>query len=104
MARYSSKQKTATSKRFQNPGSPALKSSPRLGAFDDTLSTKLVSNLTLKECDEFITPSCLQALYNIDYTPKETNRNTFGVVEFTPQAYLQTDLGIVVLRYCKPCM
>ncbi|KAH8112254.1 subtilisin-like protein [Phellopilus nigrolimitatus] len=52
------------------------------------------TTLGLADCDQFITPICLQTLYNINYTPVATDRNTFGVVEFTPQAFLQTDLDM----------
>ena len=52
------------------------------------------TTLGLDDCDEFITPICLQTLYNIHYKPVSTHKNTFGVVEFTPQAFLQEDLGI----------
>ena len=53
------------------------------------------TTLGLAQCDEFITPICLQTLYNINYKPVETKKNTFGIVEFTPQAFLQGDLGNV---------
>ncbi|KAL5531108.1 hypothetical protein ACEPAG_3984 [Sanghuangporus baumii] len=52
------------------------------------------TTLGLADCDRFITPVCLQTLYNIDYKPVSTHRNTFGVVEFTPQAFLQSDLDM----------
>ena len=52
------------------------------------------TTLGLSDCDEFITPICLQTLYNFkNYKPVSTHRNTFAVVEFTPQAFLQGDLG-----------
>ncbi|KAF5334159.1 hypothetical protein D9758_014814 [Tetrapyrgos nigripes] len=41
-----------------------------------------------------ITLDCLRALYDIEYTPVSTNKNTFGIVEFTPQAYLDDDLDL----------
>ncbi|KAJ7149241.1 subtilisin-like protein [Mycena crocata] len=50
------------------------------------------SAATLDTCDEIITPDCLRALYNFRYTPSETEKNTFGIVEFTPQAFLGPDL------------
>ncbi|TFK48830.1 hypothetical protein OE88DRAFT_1634138 [Heliocybe sulcata] len=56
-------------------------------------------NPTLDECDEYITPACLRALYNIYYTPTQTGRNTYGVVEFTPQSYLATDLDMFFGNY-----
>ncbi|KAI5121353.1 hypothetical protein M0805_000661 [Coniferiporia weirii] len=48
----------------------------------------------LENCDENITPACLQALYSVDYTPVATDKNTYGIVEFTPQAFLQGDLNL----------
>jgi tripeptidyl-peptidase-1 len=49
---------------------------------------------TLSNCDNIITPDCLRALYNFHYTPRETKKNSFGIVEFTPQAYLPADLDM----------
>ncbi|KAI9506994.1 subtilisin-like protein [Russula earlei] len=45
-------------------------------------------------CDQFIVPDCLRKLYEIDYKPKAAEKNTYGIVEFTPQAYLGNDLDI----------
>ena len=33
----------------------------------------------LETCDQVITLDCLRALYNINYTPKSTDKNTFGI-------------------------
>ncbi|OBZ71486.1 Tripeptidyl-peptidase SED1 [Grifola frondosa] len=49
---------------------------------------------SLANCDEMIVPDCLRALYSIDYTPVATDKNTFGIVEFTPQAFLAGDLDL----------
>jgi tripeptidyl-peptidase-1 len=64
---------------------------------------------SLHNCDQYITPECLRALYSIDYTPQVPRRNSFGIgvssvkftcfssphpVEFTPQAYLGSDLDM----------
>ena len=63
----------------------------------------------LKNCDKMITPLCLRVLYGFFYQPSASDRNTFGIggltsyqsivislttstVEYTPQAYLQSDL------------
>ncbi|KAF9474366.1 subtilisin-like protein [Pholiota conissans] len=46
----------------------------------------------LKHCDTQIVPSCLRALYGLVYQPVAASRNSFAVVEYTPQAYLQSDL------------
>ena len=34
---------------------------------------------TLVNCDMLITMDCLRALYNIDYTPVATKKNSFGI-------------------------
>lgn len=44
------------------------------------------TTLGLADCDEFITPICLQTLYNIKATTR-SNRNTFGVGEHHMQIY-----------------
>ena len=70
-------------------GSPSSFNGPKTNGRKVDGST----TLGLADCDEFITPICLQTLYNVHYKPVATHKNTFGVVEFTPQAFLQTDLG-----------
>ncbi|KAJ7624321.1 subtilisin-like protein [Mycena polygramma] len=77
---------------------------PRLKKRTTNPHTNLKSNgvkvssakqLSLDTCDQFITPDCLRALYNFaSYTPRETKKNTFGIVEFTPQAFLAPDLDL----------
>lgn len=53
----------------------------------------------LEECDEFIVPDCLRALYlfppNIAANPK----NSYGIVEYTPEAYLQGDLNLFFANF-----
>lgn len=67
---------------------------------------------SLDTCDQFITPDCLRALYNINYKPVSTQKNSYGIgesrfvskvesstdiiflVEFTPQAFLTGDLDL----------
>ncbi|KAF8158458.1 subtilisin-like protein [Crassisporium funariophilum] len=48
----------------------------------------------LEACDQFITPDCLRALYSINYKPIATKKNTYGIVEFTPQSFLAGDLDL----------
>ncbi|KAL1937832.1 hypothetical protein VTO73DRAFT_12852 [Trametes versicolor] len=48
----------------------------------------------LENCDKQITLDCLRALYSVDYTPQSTDKNTFGILELTPQAFLQSDLDM----------
>lgn len=70
-------------------GSPSSFNGPKTNGRKVDGST----TLGLADCDEFITPICLQTLYNVHYKPIATHKNTFGIVEFTPQAFLQADLG-----------
>lgn len=39
------------------------------------------------DCDVTTTPDCLKALYNMTYTPKATDRNTFGIGRCWFQVY-----------------
>lgn len=50
--------------------------------------------MDLSQCDSMITPACLQALYSIPQGKLAASNNTLGVVEYTPQAFLQTDLDM----------
>jgi tripeptidyl-peptidase-1 len=45
-------------------------------------------------CDQQTTPECLRALYGIPVNEEAVEGNSFGVAEFTPQAYVPTDLDI----------
>ncbi|KZT40291.1 hypothetical protein SISSUDRAFT_1060362 [Sistotremastrum suecicum HHB10207 ss-3] len=53
----------------------------------------------LSTCDTMITPDCLRALYNINMSPTETAVNTFAIVEFTPQSYVQSDLNMFFANF-----
>ncbi len=35
--------------------------------------------LSLANCDQFITPECLRALYDFHYIPKATEKNSYGI-------------------------
>ena len=74
----------------QRLGSPSSFNGPKTNGQKVDGST----TLGLADCDQFITPICLQTLYNINASPVATDKNTFGVVEFTPQAFLQGDLDL----------
>jgi tripeptidyl-peptidase-1 len=88
-----------------NLGQPSSAHGPK------TNGGKVDVTLSLANCDEFITPECLRALYDFNYVPKETAKNSYGIgklltrlflsfplnrlsVEFTPQAYLASDLDL----------
>ncbi|KAJ7149248.1 subtilisin-like protein [Mycena crocata] len=61
--------------------------------------SKIKPTPTLDTCDEIITPDCLRALYNFRYTPRETTKNTFGIVELTPGAFLGPDLDMFFANF-----
>jgi len=46
-----------------------------------------------------ITLDCLRALYSINYTPVATNKNSYGIVELTPQAFLAGDLDLFFTNF-----
>lgn len=49
----------------------------------------------LSQCDQYITPDCLRALYGIPTLPPTTltnSKNSFGIVEYSPQQYVPSDL------------
>ncbi|TBU55600.1 subtilisin-like protein [Dichomitus squalens] len=48
----------------------------------------------LENCDTHITPNCLRALYDFVHVPLATNKNSIGIVEYTPQAYVPSDLDL----------
>ncbi|PMD54431.1 tripeptidyl peptidase-like protein [Hyaloscypha bicolor E] len=55
--------------------------------------------MTLENCDTMITPACLQALYNAPPNALSIPNNTLGVVEYTPQAFLQSDLDMFFKQF-----
>lgn len=69
-------------------GSPDSGFGPKQGA---SVTNALVS---LANCDQMITPACLRALYATPPGSLAASDNTLGIVEYTPQAFLQKDLDI----------
>jgi tripeptidyl-peptidase-1 len=69
-------------------GSPQDASNPKQGA------AVVDALMTLDNCDSMITPACLRALYNMPPGSTAQANNTLGVVEYTPQAFLQGDLDV----------
>ncbi|KAJ6542704.1 peptidase S8/S53 domain-containing protein [Mycena capillaripes] len=55
----------------------------------------------LSNCDVQITPACYRALYNIPAEPtiRAASKNSFGIVEYTPQAYVASDLDLFFGNY-----
>ncbi|KAL9599924.1 MAG: hypothetical protein Q9219_003486 [cf. Caloplaca sp. 3 TL-2023] len=46
----------------------------------------------LANCNQYITPECLRALYN--FGNGTLAKSSYGIVEYTPQAFLQADLNL----------
>lgn len=54
-------------------GLPSSKNGPKKSSKEVRITP------SLETCDEFITLDCLRALYNVDYTPVSTHKNTYGI-------------------------
>ncbi|KAL3423267.1 Aorsin [Phlyctema vagabunda] len=70
-------------------GSPDDGSLPKPGALVSQLSSATTDN-----CDVSITPDCLRALYEIPTNYTVAEGNSYGIVEYSPQAYLPEDLDL----------
>ncbi|KAI8972408.1 subtilisin-like protein [Trametes punicea] len=55
----------------------------------------------LEHCDETITLACLRVLYDFVYTPIATDKNTIGVVEYTPQSHNESDLDVFFANFSR---
>ena len=56
----------------------------------------------LEDCSNNITPDCLRALYGIPLAPVLTNpSNSYGIVEYTPQSYVGSDLDLFFSNYSR---
>ncbi|KAG0693459.1 peptidase S8/S53 domain-containing protein [Suillus ampliporus] len=74
-------------------GQPGQGSSPKTtGKVQDILNQ-------LENCDEQITPICLRTLYGLWYEPVSGESNSYGIVEYTPQAYIQSDLDMFAKNF-----
>lgn len=69
-------------------GAPETGLGPKKGAqIDNAL-------MDLDQCSSMTTPDCLRALYALPRGRLASPNNTLGIVEYTPQAFLQTDLDM----------
>ncbi|KAL4071281.1 peptidase S8/S53 domain-containing protein [Scleroderma yunnanense] len=64
----------------------------KAGVFKDSFTN-------LENCDQATTPACLRALYDLYHEPQATDRNSYGIVEYTPQAFVQSDLQLFAKNY-----
>ncbi|KIJ15541.1 hypothetical protein PAXINDRAFT_99416 [Paxillus involutus ATCC 200175] len=76
-------------------GQPGSGNQPKSGGRIKTLFNEL------ENCDQQITPICLRALYGLIYEPLAANKNSYGIVEYTPQAYVQSDLNIFATNFSQ---
>lgn len=55
----------------------------------------------LTQCYRYTTPACLQALYKVPVNSASAvqSSNSFGIVEYSPQAYRQADLNLFFKSY-----
>lgn len=54
----------------------------------------------LENCSVQITPVCLEALYGFTpYTQLASKRNNYGIVEYTPQSYIPSDLDVFARNF-----
>ncbi|KAF7888155.1 uncharacterized protein EAF02_002696 [Botrytis sinoallii] len=75
-------------------GSPNDPSLPKQGKIVSTTSHAKLQSSALTTCNTHITPDCLQALYELPKDAPFAEGNSYGIVEYTPQAYLPGDLDL----------
>ncbi|KAI5366002.1 putative peptidase S53, activation domain, Sedolisin domain, peptidase S8/S53 domain superfamily [Septoria linicola] len=71
------------------PGSPSSGNIPK---FEPLAKSNFIKELS--DCDKQTTPNCLRALYKFPPGLTANPRNSFGIVEYTPQAYIPSDLDL----------
>ncbi|KAJ7033198.1 subtilisin-like protein [Mycena alexandri] len=89
------------SKRSSSSTSTHIKlGQPGTGTVNPKL-TKSVSTILheLENCNTQITPACLRALYGFLYAPLAGSKNSYGIVEYTPQAYRPADLDMFATNF-----
>ena len=86
-------------------GAPDSGSLPKKGP---SLSSKKVASLVaqkvasiLDTCNTRVTIDCLRALYGFGPGISAKPQNSFGIIEFAPQTYLQSDLDLFFSNFSK---
>ena len=79
-------------------GKPGSGSLPKQG-----ITLGFIKNIIteLAQCDRYIVPDCLRFLYRIPPVLTNLQKNPYGIVEYSPQAYLQSDLDLFFANYSK---
>ncbi|KAI4733476.1 subtilisin-like protein [Aureobasidium sp. EXF-12298] len=78
-------------------GQPGSWSTPHLGQYIN--KSQFIKEL--EQCDEQITPNCLKALYKIPKSTGKSVKNSYGIVEYTPQAYVPSDLDLFFANFSE---
>ncbi|KAI9701923.1 MAG: hypothetical protein M1836_001267 [Candelina mexicana] len=58
-----------------------------------------IEDVELQQCNRYITPNCLRALYRFPPGTSANAKNSFGIVEYSPQSYLQGDLDLFFQKF-----
>ncbi|KIJ65943.1 hypothetical protein HYDPIDRAFT_166913 [Hydnomerulius pinastri MD-312] len=82
-------------------GDTAFRPIGKPGSGNGPKTTGTVTNWIdqLEDCDNHITPICLRALYGLIYEPLSADKNSYGIVEYTPQTYIQSDLDLFAKNF-----
>ncbi|KAL2062257.1 hypothetical protein VTL71DRAFT_6523 [Oculimacula yallundae] len=68
-----------------------------LGVSDDRIKNK---DLTV--CDSLTTPDCLRALYKMPEGKTANPKNTYGILELSPETYNQDGLNVFFKNFTRP--
>ncbi|TBU52869.1 subtilisin-like protein [Dichomitus squalens] len=88
-------------------GSTDKRSAPKTGLGFSSATTPKIGGVIediftdLAHCDETITLACLRALYDFVYDPVAADKNSIGVVEYTPQTHNPSDFDVFFGNYSK---
>ncbi|OCH93713.1 subtilisin-like protein [Obba rivulosa] len=74
---------------------PGFRGGPLIGPKLDNIFNDLA------HCDEQITLDCLRALYNFEYEFVNTKKNTFAIVEYTPESHNPSDFDVFFGNFSK---
>ncbi|KDQ07914.1 hypothetical protein BOTBODRAFT_166414 [Botryobasidium botryosum FD-172 SS1] len=81
--------------RRDDPDVPVARSGAKLSPDATTVAPAAAAAAAtdLETCDVITTPDCLRALYEFaSYKQRRSRENSYGVVEFSPNSYLPSDL------------
>ncbi|GAB7357268.1 hypothetical protein MBLNU459_g8240t2 [Dothideomycetes sp. NU459] len=92
--RLSKRQSPNTAKAIGQPGGWSI---PKFGRW---LSPNQIIQ-ELENCDKQIVPDCLRALYLLPPGVSANPKNSYGIVEYTPQAYVPSDLDLFFSNFSK---